>query len=233
MPTQKFHYIDDIFCCHEVPLETIAEQAGTPSYVYSGDAIRENYRAYDRALAGLEHDIHYAVKANSSLGILSLLGGGRRRVRHCVRRRALPRAEGWRRPFARRIFRRRQGPAKNCATRSNKRSADSTANPTANCGCCGSWRPKSDASPRCRCASIQISTPKRTPTSPPACASTSSASDSRKQSGFTGKRPSCIPCGSTESVATSALRFSTSARLRKRSSGFWNWPAACAASACP
>ncbi len=73
MPTQKFHYIDDIFCCHEVPLETIAEQAGTPSYVYSGDAIRENYRAYDRALAGLEHDIHYAVKANSSLGILSLL----------------------------------------------------------------------------------------------------------------------------------------------------------------
>ena len=68
MPTQKFHYIDDIFCCHEVPLETIAEQAGTPSYVYSGDAIRENYRAYDRALAGLEHDIHYAVKANSSLG---------------------------------------------------------------------------------------------------------------------------------------------------------------------
>ena len=73
MPTQKFHYIDDIFCCHEVPLETIAEQAGTPSYVYSGDAIRENYRAYDRALAGLAHDIHYAVKANSSLGILSLL----------------------------------------------------------------------------------------------------------------------------------------------------------------
>ena len=73
MPTQKFHYIDDIFCCHEVSLETIAEQAGTPSYVYSGDAIRENYRAYDRALAGLEHDIHYAVKANSSLGILSLL----------------------------------------------------------------------------------------------------------------------------------------------------------------
>ncbi len=73
MPTQKFHYVDDRLCCHEFPLETIAEQAGTPAYVYSAEAIRENYRAYDKALAGLEHDVHYSVKANSSLGILSLL----------------------------------------------------------------------------------------------------------------------------------------------------------------
>ncbi len=73
MSTQGFHYVDDCLCCHAVPLEAIAEKAGTPSYVYSGDAIRENYRAYDTALAGLAHDIHYAVKANSSLGILSLL----------------------------------------------------------------------------------------------------------------------------------------------------------------
>lgn len=73
MPTQGFQYIDERLCCCQVPLETIAEQAGTPSYVYSADAIRRNYRAYGKALADLEHDIHYAVKANSSLGILSLL----------------------------------------------------------------------------------------------------------------------------------------------------------------
>lgn len=73
MPTQGFQYIDERLCCRDVPLETIAEQAGTPTYVYSADAIRRNYRAYSKALAGLEHDIHYAVKANSSLAILSLL----------------------------------------------------------------------------------------------------------------------------------------------------------------
>lgn len=73
MSTQGFHYVDDRLCCDSIPMETIAERAGTPSYVYSGAAIRGNYRAYDAALRGLEHDIHYAVKANSSLGILALL----------------------------------------------------------------------------------------------------------------------------------------------------------------
>jgi diaminopimelate decarboxylase len=58
--------------CEETPLADIAAE-GTPAYVYSGRAIRENYRAYDLALAGLPHMVCYAVKANSSLGILSLL----------------------------------------------------------------------------------------------------------------------------------------------------------------
>jgi diaminopimelate decarboxylase len=41
--------------------------------VYSAGAITANYRAYNEALAHIPHEIHYAVKANSSLGILSLL----------------------------------------------------------------------------------------------------------------------------------------------------------------
>jgi diaminopimelate decarboxylase len=56
-----------------VPLSAIAAAAGTPSYVYSAAAIIANYRAYDTALAHVPHQIHYAVKANASLGILSLL----------------------------------------------------------------------------------------------------------------------------------------------------------------
>ena len=48
-------------------------QAGTPAYVYSSAAILENYRAYDEALGDLPHTVCYAVKANSSLGILALL----------------------------------------------------------------------------------------------------------------------------------------------------------------
>ncbi|MCH7992372.1 MAG: hypothetical protein IIC35_08145 [Gemmatimonadetes bacterium] len=59
--------------CEGVSLCAIARKAGTPTYVYSGTAIRDNYRSYDTALASLSHEIHYAVKANSSLGVLALL----------------------------------------------------------------------------------------------------------------------------------------------------------------
>ena len=73
MPTLGFNYREDDLHCEDVSLAAIAEQAGTPSYVYSGSAILSNYRAYDRSLQDIPHEVHYAVKANSSLGILSLL----------------------------------------------------------------------------------------------------------------------------------------------------------------
>ena len=60
-------------------LEQIAEECGTPCYVYSRAALEAAYRAYDDALAGCEHLICYAVKANSNLGVLSVfarLGSG-------------------------------------------------------------------------------------------------------------------------------------------------------------
>src|SRR6202023_4031004 len=68
-----FHYIDNTLHCEDVPLADIAKAAGTPAYVYSTGIILENYRAYDEAFGDLAHTICYAVKANSSLGILSLL----------------------------------------------------------------------------------------------------------------------------------------------------------------
>ena len=63
----------------DVPLEAIAAEFGTPTYVYSRSALEAAYRAYDQALAGQEHLICYAVKANPSLAILNLfarLGAG-------------------------------------------------------------------------------------------------------------------------------------------------------------
>ena len=69
MPTLGFNYREDDLHCEDVSLAAIAEQAGTPSYVYSGSAILSNYRAYDRSLQDIPHEVHYAVKANSSLGI--------------------------------------------------------------------------------------------------------------------------------------------------------------------
>jgi diaminopimelate decarboxylase len=68
-----FRYSNQDLYCESVPLADIARQAGTPAYVYSSAAILENYRAYDEALGELPHTVCYAVKANSSLGILSLL----------------------------------------------------------------------------------------------------------------------------------------------------------------
>jgi diaminopimelate decarboxylase len=57
-----------------VPLASIAEQHGTPCYVYSRAALTAAYRSLDSALAARDHLVCYAVKANSNLGILNLLG---------------------------------------------------------------------------------------------------------------------------------------------------------------
>ena len=56
-----------------VPLAGIAEQFGTPCYVYSRAALTAAYRALDSALSSRNHLICYAVKANSNLAILNLL----------------------------------------------------------------------------------------------------------------------------------------------------------------
>lgn len=54
-------------------MSRIAGEVGTPAYVYSADTIRENFRRLDRAFAGIDHLICYAVKANSNLAVLDLL----------------------------------------------------------------------------------------------------------------------------------------------------------------
>jgi diaminopimelate decarboxylase len=56
-----------------VNLHAIAQQHGTPTYVYSSAAIRDAYQAYSTALAGRKARIHYALKANSNLSVLKLL----------------------------------------------------------------------------------------------------------------------------------------------------------------
>ena len=68
-----FVYRDQQLCAESVPLARIAEQFGTPCYIYSRAALEAAYQAYDQALARRDHLICYAVKANSSLAILNLL----------------------------------------------------------------------------------------------------------------------------------------------------------------
>jgi len=59
--------------CDGVPLAGIAEEVGTPVFVYSAAAIRDAYCGIDRAFAEYPHSIHYALKANSTLALLRLL----------------------------------------------------------------------------------------------------------------------------------------------------------------
>lgn len=59
--------------CENVPVQELAEEFGTPLYVYSRLEILDNYRAIDGALAGLDHVTSYALKANANGMLLRLL----------------------------------------------------------------------------------------------------------------------------------------------------------------
>jgi len=59
--------------CEAVSLDVIANAVGTPCYVYSAGAIREQYRLLRGAMGNLDARLHYSVKANSSIAILELL----------------------------------------------------------------------------------------------------------------------------------------------------------------
>src|SRR5919106_4164628 len=60
---------------HGMPLSATAAVVGTPCYVYHAQVIRDAYRRLDDAFSGYPHAIHYAMKANSTLGIVELLKG--------------------------------------------------------------------------------------------------------------------------------------------------------------
>lgn len=68
-----FEYRDGVLCAEGVALSAIAAEHGTPTYVYSRATLERHYRAFDRALDGLAHQVCYAVKANSNLAVLQVL----------------------------------------------------------------------------------------------------------------------------------------------------------------
>ncbi|MEO0017558.1 MAG: diaminopimelate decarboxylase [Verrucomicrobiota bacterium] len=70
-----FSYKNGSLHCEDVDLNTLAATHGTPLYVYSGGTILDHFTRLDAALAGVEHEVAYAVKANSNLSVLRLLAG--------------------------------------------------------------------------------------------------------------------------------------------------------------
>ena len=64
---------DGILHAEGIPLTRIAEDFGTPCYLYSSARIRENLKRFREAFAGIPVELHYAVKANPLGAILRLL----------------------------------------------------------------------------------------------------------------------------------------------------------------
>jgi diaminopimelate decarboxylase len=62
-------------CCEGILLSDIAEEAGTPTYVYSQAAIGDAYNELITGLGALPHTLCFAVKSNGSLAILKYLAG--------------------------------------------------------------------------------------------------------------------------------------------------------------
>jgi len=69
----SFHYRDQKLFCEDAELAQIAEVYGTPLYVYSQHTVLDHFQRLNAALKGLDHEICYAVKANTNLSILRLL----------------------------------------------------------------------------------------------------------------------------------------------------------------
>ena len=69
-----FNYQDDgQLWAEDVPLTDLAEQFGTPLYVYSRATFERHWNAFDKSVGEHPHLVCYAVKANSNLGVLNTL----------------------------------------------------------------------------------------------------------------------------------------------------------------
>jgi diaminopimelate decarboxylase len=69
-----FLYRDGVLHAEDVPLSAIAEAVGTPVYVYSAATLTRHYGLFDAALDWGPHLVCFAMKANSNLAVVKLLG---------------------------------------------------------------------------------------------------------------------------------------------------------------
>lgn len=71
-----FAYKDGVMHAEDIPLPRIAEEAGTPVYVYSRATLERHARVFREALDGVPNKlIAFAVKANPNLAVLKVLQG--------------------------------------------------------------------------------------------------------------------------------------------------------------
>jgi diaminopimelate decarboxylase len=74
-----FQYQGNELYCENVPLRKIAQEVGTPCYIYSFATLQHHFSVFEQAFEAIPHLTCYSMKANSNLAILGLfasLGGG-------------------------------------------------------------------------------------------------------------------------------------------------------------
>ena len=74
-----FQYKKSELYCEEIPVSEVVLEVGTPLYLYSHATLRQHFRAFDDAFAGVKHLTCFSMKSNSNLAILRLFtleGGG-------------------------------------------------------------------------------------------------------------------------------------------------------------
>ncbi len=69
-----FRYRKGELHAEDVPLRVLAEKYGTPLYVYSQGTLERHVESYRKAFRGFPHLVCFAVKANSNLAVLNVLG---------------------------------------------------------------------------------------------------------------------------------------------------------------
>lgn len=69
----SFTRINGVLHAEQCSLQTLAEQYGTPLYVYSKGAFEKHYLDMDRAFNFIDHQICFAVKSNSNIAVLNVL----------------------------------------------------------------------------------------------------------------------------------------------------------------
>jgi len=74
-----FDYRNDELYCEQVPVARIADEIGTPLYIYSRETLERHFKIFQEPFAGVEHLICFSMKACSNLTVLRIfaeLGGG-------------------------------------------------------------------------------------------------------------------------------------------------------------
>src|SRR5690242_12872842 len=71
----EIRYRGGALSIEEIPLALIADEVGTPCYVYSAAQIARRYNEFARAFGAIRPSVCYSVKANPNLAVIALLGG--------------------------------------------------------------------------------------------------------------------------------------------------------------
>lgn len=69
-----FLYRDGVLHAEDVALSDIAASVGTPFYCYSTATLTRHFTLFDEALHGMDHLVCFAMKSNSNLAVLKLIG---------------------------------------------------------------------------------------------------------------------------------------------------------------